>query len=77
MNVFYTNKCPIEAALDHNKVHQIKMICEYSQLLSTAHFELDGNVVGYKPTHKIILKVGNLLVLLILNLKVVCKSCLI
>jgi len=52
MNVFYTNRCPIEAALDHNKVHQVKMIVEYAQLLSTAHFELDGNVVGYKPTHK-------------------------
>jgi hypothetical protein len=29
MNVFYTNKCPIEAAYDHNKVHQVKMIVEY------------------------------------------------
>ena len=52
MNVFYTNKCPIEAAYDHNKVHQVKMIVEYAQLLSTAHSEIDGNIVGYKPTHR-------------------------
>lgn len=54
MNIFYTNECPIQAALDHNKVHQVKMIVEHCQLLATAHFELDGEVVGYKPTHKII-----------------------
>ena len=52
MNVFYTNKCPIKSALEHNTIHTRKMIVEYSQLLATAHFELDGNVVGYKPTHK-------------------------
>lgn len=52
MNIFYTNECPIQTALDHNKVHQVKMIVEHCQLLATAHFELDGEVVGYKPTHK-------------------------
>lgn len=52
MNVFYTNHCPIQSALEHVKIHQRKMIVEYAQLLSTAHFELDGVIVGYKPTHK-------------------------
>ena len=28
------------------------MIVESAQLLSTAHFENDGVIVGYKPTHK-------------------------
>jgi hypothetical protein len=28
------------------------MILELAQMLSTAHFELDGNIVGYKPTHR-------------------------
>lgn len=52
MNIFYTNHCPVQAALDHNKRHQVKMILEYAQLLSTAHFELDGVSTEYKPTHK-------------------------
>jgi hypothetical protein len=52
MNVFFTNINPIVAAGEHCLVHQRKMIVEYAQLLSTAHFELDGNIVGYKPTHK-------------------------
>lgn len=52
MNVFFTNSNPIIAASEHCLVHQRKMIVEYAQLLSTAHFELDGQVVGYKPTHK-------------------------
>lgn len=28
------------------------MCIEYAQLLSTAHYVLDGTQVGYKPTHK-------------------------
>jgi hypothetical protein len=28
------------------------MCVELAQLLSTAHHEIDGHVVGYKPTHK-------------------------
>jgi len=52
MNVFYTNSCPIVAAKQHVKKHQIKMIVEYAQMLSTAHFELDGIRTEYKPTHK-------------------------
>lgn len=52
MNIFVTNKCPIISAQDHNNVHCRKMIVEASQLLSTAHFVLDGIQVGYKPSHQ-------------------------
>lgn len=54
MNVFFTNECPIQAANEHNYVHARKMIVEYSQLLSSAHHELDGdNAIDgiYKKTH--------------------------
>ena len=54
MNIFYTNECPIQAANEHNYVHQVKMIVENTQLLSTAHHELDGdNAIDgiYKKTH--------------------------
>ncbi len=51
MNIFVTNECPIKSAQDHCNVH-FKMCVELGQLLSTAHFELDGQVVGYKPTHR-------------------------
>ena len=52
MNIFATNDCPVASAkaLPNNLV--IKMIVESCQILSTAHFELDGLQVGYKPTHK-------------------------
>lgn len=52
MNIFVTNECPIKSAQDHNSVHLCKMTVEICQLLSTAHFELDGQIVGYKPTHR-------------------------
>lgn len=52
MNIFATNACPIQSAREHTDVHVIKMILESAQLLSTAHFVLDGHIVGYKPTHK-------------------------
>ena len=54
MNVFYTNDCPIQSANEHVRVHQVKMIVEYAQLLSSAHHELDGaNAIEgiYKKTH--------------------------
>jgi len=52
MNIFATNECPVKSAQDHCNRHNVKMILELAQMLSTAHFELDGNIVGYKPTHK-------------------------
>lgn len=51
MNIFATNQCPVISAQDHCTVH-FKMCVELGQLLSTAHYEIDGHVVGYKPTHK-------------------------
>jgi hypothetical protein len=54
MNVFFTNECPIQAANEHVRVHQVKMIVEYAQLLSTAHHVVDGdNAINgiYKQTH--------------------------
>lgn len=52
MNIFVTSKCPVKSAQDHCNVHNVKMILECAQLLSTAHFVLDGIQVGYKPTHR-------------------------
>lgn len=52
MNIFVTSQCPVQSAKDHCSVHAVKMVVELAQLLSTAHFELDGHIVGYKPTHK-------------------------
>ena len=42
MNIFYLNKDPKIAAMDHKDKHCVKMILEYAQILSTAHRELDG-----------------------------------
>lgn len=52
MNIFVTNGCPIKSAQDHNSVHCPKLVVELAQMLSTAHFVLDGTQVGYKPTHQ-------------------------
>lgn len=52
MNIFVTEKCPIKSAQDHCNRHNVKMVLELAQMLSTAHFELDGTSVGYKPTHR-------------------------
>ena len=52
MNIFATSQCPIQCAQEMTDVHVVKMILESAQLLSTAHFVLDGVQVGYKPTHK-------------------------
>ena len=51
MNIFYLASDPRECAVSMCDKHVVKMILEYAQLLSTAHFVLDGNQVGYKPTH--------------------------
>lgn len=51
MNIFVTNECPMQAAIEHCNVHLVKMATEALQLLSTAHHVLDGNIVGVKPTH--------------------------
>lgn len=52
MNIFYTNRCPKQAASEHCLTHRNKMIVEYAQLLSTAHHVLDGGLIGaYKQSH--------------------------
>ena len=45
MNIFYTNTNPYTSAHEHCKVHRVKMIVEYAQLLSTAHRLLDGEPI--------------------------------
>lgn len=52
MNLFVTSECPVQSAKDHCNVHNVKMILEVAQMLSTAHYVLDGVQVGYKPTHQ-------------------------
>jgi hypothetical protein len=52
VNIFATSECPVQSAKEHCNVHNVKMILEICQLLSTAHFVLDGEQVGYKPTHQ-------------------------
>ena len=42
MNIFFLDKNPEKCAQYHVDKHSIKMILEYSQLLSTAHRVLDG-----------------------------------
>lgn len=42
MNIFYLSKNQTECAQQHVDKHVVKMILEYSQLLSTAHRVLDG-----------------------------------
>lgn len=42
MNIFYLSHDPVKCASEHNDKHVVKMILEYTQLLSTAHRLLDG-----------------------------------
>lgn len=52
MNIFFLSVCAILSAVLQCDKHVVKMILETAQLLSTAHFELDGESPAYKPTHK-------------------------
>ena len=52
MNLFATSACPIQSAKDLPDILVNKMFQESVQLLSSAHFELDGVKRGTKPTHK-------------------------
>ena len=45
MNIFALARDPYLAASFHCDKHVVKMICEYAQLLSTAHRQLDGTPV--------------------------------
>jgi hypothetical protein len=42
MNIFILSDNPVDAAIQHNDKHVVKMILESAQLLSTAHRILDG-----------------------------------
>jgi hypothetical protein len=44
MNIFVLDKNPVMAAKCHLDKHIVKMVCEYSQLLSSAHRVLDGTL---------------------------------
>lgn len=51
MNIFYIDTDVVKCAQYHNSRHTIKMILEYSQLLSTAHRVLDGTLsIGLSKT---------------------------
>jgi len=52
MNIFMLDTNPKLAARYHNDRHCVKMILESAQLLSTAHFVLDGiSSTTLRPTH--------------------------
>lgn len=52
MNLFVTNECPVKSAQALPNILVNKMAQEAVQLLSVAHFELDGVQRGTKPSHK-------------------------
>lgn len=52
MNLFKLHENPVIASTLMCDRHVIKMILETAQLLSTAHYVLDGSSPAYKPTHK-------------------------
>ncbi|AHK11934.1 DNA binding protein [Vibrio phage CHOED] len=51
MNIFYLHDNPTMCAMLMNDQHVVKMIVETKQLLSAAHWELDGFCKAYKRTH--------------------------
>ena len=51
MNIFYVDDNPISAAKNLCDKHVVKMILESAQMLSTAHFVLDGKQVAYKACY--------------------------
>lgn len=52
MNIFRLHDDPVLAAQCMNDQHVIKMILESAQLLSTAHWVLDGYCRVYRKTHE-------------------------
>ena len=55
MNIFFLDPDPDTCAQLHCDKHNVKMILEYAQLLSTAHHVLDGDDAPpgiYKVTHR-------------------------
>jgi hypothetical protein len=52
MNIFFTNTNPHKCANEHCDVHQIKMILEYTQLLSCAHHLRGSSKEVLAKTHE-------------------------
>ena len=54
MNIFYLHHDPLICAKMHCDKHVVKMILEYSMMLSTAHHECDGvpSIDCYKSAYK-------------------------
>lgn len=52
MNLFVTDECPVKSAIALPDILVNKMAQEAIQLMSVAHFELDGVQRGTKPSHK-------------------------
>jgi hypothetical protein len=52
MNIFYTDKCPIQSAQNQCDKHVVKMILESAQMLSTVHHQYNSKLKDiYRPTH--------------------------
>lgn len=53
MNIFYIDRDPVKAAKWLVDSHVVKMVLEGAQMLSTAHFVIDGAQIPgtYTPTH--------------------------
>uniref|UniRef100_A0A6C0JWP1 Uncharacterized protein n=1 Tax=viral metagenome TaxID=1070528 RepID=A0A6C0JWP1_9ZZZZ len=51
MNIFMLDRDLESCVKYHTNSHTIKMILEYSQILSTAHRVLDGKLIGKKWLH--------------------------
>lgn len=52
MNIFILSDNPVDAAIQHNDKHVVKMILESAQLLSTAHRLLDGTETVIQRPYK-------------------------
>lgn len=50
MNIFFLDEDPLVAATYYCNKHSVKMVCEFSSIVST-NFSLQGINLGYKPTH--------------------------
>lgn len=52
MNIFISDRCPVQSAKNLPDILVNKMCLESAQLLSTAHIVIDGKQVAYRKTHE-------------------------
>lgn len=52
MNIFFSDRCPQQAARNLDDLRLNKMILESCQLMSTAYTQVTGLAGPYKPTHQ-------------------------